>query len=81
MGREGGIVVLPMARVRLEATPSALTVALEGEGGDALARARDMIDAHLKRFAFREGFERMDWQESAADASRLGEAPAGEAAP
>lgn len=38
-----------------------LTVRFELDGQDRTERARSVIDKHLQRFAFREGFEGMDW--------------------
>lgn len=61
-----GSIAFPMARASLEADPSVLVVTLESGREEDLARAREVIDSHLKRFAFREGFERMDWQGAGA---------------
>lgn len=73
-----GTVALSSAQARFEATPSALVVALEGAGWEDLARAREVIEAHLARFVFRESFERMDWDDPLAG---IEEAPLGEDAP
>lgn len=51
-----------MAQVRLEAGPSGLVVTVEAEGEGGLARGREVIDSHLRRFAFREGVEGMSWE-------------------
>ena len=57
-----GRIAFPMAQVRLEAGPSGLVVTVEAEGEEGLARGREVIDSHLRRFAFREGVEGMGWE-------------------
>ena len=57
-----GTIAFPMAQVRLDASPSELVVTVEAEGEEGLARGREVIDSHLKRFAFREGVEGMGWE-------------------
>ena len=56
-----GTIVFPAARATLAATDEALSVTLEADGAEDLERMRGVIDSHLARFAFREGFERMAW--------------------
>ena len=43
------------------ADESALIVTLQGDSEAALKKGRMVIDTHLQRFAFREGFENMTW--------------------
>ena len=50
-----------MGTAFLSANATALTVRFELENDDAFSAAQQVIDRHLKRFAFREGFEHMDW--------------------
>ncbi|MCP1170525.1 DUF2218 domain-containing protein [Limimaricola litoreus] len=57
-----GRAAMPFGPVSLKATEEELIVALSVENGPALARARKVIDDHLARFAYREGFEQMAWQ-------------------
>ena len=59
-----GTIAFPTATAKLEATPSLLTVALDVQAADEVARMRAVIDSHLKRFAFREEFEGMAWQDA-----------------
>jgi hypothetical protein len=49
----GGIITFPAARAGMEATPTLLTVALDVDGPEEVARMREVIDSHLKRSAFR----------------------------
>jgi hypothetical protein len=59
---EEGTVSLPTGPAKLRADAAGLTIRIEAEGAEALPRARAIIDDHLARFAFREGFTAMDWQ-------------------
>ena len=59
-----GTIAFPAATATLEATPTRLTVALDAPTPDEAARMRAVIDSHLGRFAFREGFEGMAWQDA-----------------
>ena len=56
-----GIIAFPGSAVRLVATATELLIAADGTTAETAARVREVIDSHLKRFAFREGFESMDW--------------------
>ena len=56
-----GVIAFPAARATLAATDEALSVTLDAESVEDLERMQGVIDSHLARFAFREGFERMDW--------------------
>ena len=59
-----GTIAFPAATATLAATPTLLTVALEVQDPAQVARMREVIDSHLKRFAFREEFEGMTWQDA-----------------
>ncbi|MDK3075347.1 DUF2218 domain-containing protein [Sedimentitalea sp. JM2-8] len=58
---ENGAVALPPGPARLTATGDALSVEITAEDDAGLARARHIIDDHLRRFAFREEFAGMNW--------------------
>ena len=57
-----GLAALPAGPARLYASATGLRVEITAEDAEGLTRARHVIDDHLKRFAFREGFEGMSWQ-------------------
>lgn len=59
---QSGWVDLPPGRATLEASAEALQVTVTGPDEDGLGLAREIIDNHLVRFAFREGFEAMEWR-------------------
>ncbi|EYD74902.1 hypothetical protein Rumeso_03543 [Rubellimicrobium mesophilum DSM 19309] len=59
-----GTIAFPAATATLAATSSALSVALDVQDPGQVARMREVIDSHLKRFAFREEFEGMAWQDA-----------------
>ena len=59
-----GTIAFPVASAELEASLTLLTVTLDVEAPDQLGRMREVIDSHLKRFAFREEFEAMAWQDA-----------------
>ena len=59
-----GTIAFPVARAELEASPTLLTVTLDVEAPDQLGRMQEVVDSHLKRFAFREEFEGMAWQDA-----------------
>ncbi|GAB4263792.1 MAG: DUF2218 domain-containing protein [Pararhodobacter sp.] len=61
-----GTITFPMGTARLAATPEALVVDFTVDDPEARERARHVIDKHLQRFAFREGFEAMTWAAPAA---------------
>ncbi len=61
-----GTVALGMGPATLQATGNTLTAEVTAPDAADLAEARDIIDRHLARFAFREAFEAMDWQSDAA---------------
>lgn len=59
---ERGHVPLPLGAVDLAADAAALTVTISvPEGGDA-ARAQQVVEDHLNRFAHREGELVFDWK-------------------
>ncbi|GGB06985.1 DUF2218 domain-containing protein [Allosediminivita pacifica] len=53
---------LPVGPATMNADDSVLRVNISAEDEEGLARARHIIDDHLKRFAHREDFEGMNWQ-------------------
>lgn len=59
---QNGRVAMPFGPVMLTATDDELVVTVSTSDAEALTRARNVIDNHLARFAFREGFEQMAWQ-------------------
>ncbi|KIC34184.1 DUF2218 domain-containing protein [Leisingera sp. ANG-M7] len=61
-----GTVALGMGPATLQATENTLTAEVTAPDAADLAEARDIIDRHLARFAFREAFEAMDWQSATA---------------
>ncbi|MGI3186799.1 DUF2218 domain-containing protein [Nioella aestuarii] len=56
-----GRVSFDFATAHLEATRERLTVTLDLSDANDADRGRHVIDKHLERFAFREGFEKMMW--------------------
>ncbi|APZ52219.1 DUF2218 domain-containing protein [Salipiger abyssi] len=52
---------LPTGPATLSASGEALRAEISAESDEGLERARGIIDKHLERFAFREGFEKMAW--------------------
>ena len=61
-----GTIAFAEAPVRLVATATELLVAVEATTPETTVRYREVIDSHLKRFAFRDGFETMDWDNAEA---------------
>lgn len=57
-----GLAQLGSGPARMSALPDLLRVEISGPDDAALERARDVIDSHLARFAFREDFTAMNWQ-------------------
>ena len=53
---------LPVGPATMNADDSVLRVNITAEDEEGLARARHIIDDHLRRFAHRENFEHMTWQ-------------------
>ena len=58
-----GTIAFPVAPATLAASPAVLTVVLDVQDADQVARMQGVIDSHLKRFAFREAFDGMAWQD------------------
>ena len=71
-----GTIAFPGTSIRLLATSTELLVSAEGTTPESAARVRSVIDSHLKRFAFREGFETMDWADEEATPLWLANLPA-----
>lgn len=61
-----GSAALPTGPASLSADEAALLVEISAEDEAGLERARHIIDHHLKRFAFREAFDGMDWKRATA---------------
>lgn len=58
---EAGQITFPFGAVELAADDTRLTAQIALEDAGDLDRAKQVIDKHLERFAFREGFTRMEW--------------------
>lgn len=56
-----GEVTFAIGQARMAADEMGLTVTLSGADAEALTQMRHIIDDHLKRFAFREDFNGMEW--------------------
>ncbi|WP_323783909.1 DUF2218 domain-containing protein [Leisingera sp.] len=63
-----GTVALGMGPATLRATAQELTAEVTAPTADELDHARQIIDNHLARFAFREEFKTMAWQSATAPA-------------
>ena len=59
-----GRAALPPGEAVMVASEATLTITVSGVDADALKLARAIIDSHLERFAFRDGFKTMDWAEA-----------------
>lgn len=59
-----GRAVLPFGTAEFTADEAALRVSISTKDPDMIEQARAVIDSHLERFAFREAFTNMDWQET-----------------
>ena len=57
-----GTVALPLGLAELTADATTLTVTVTAPDAEGISRAQSVIDRHLVPFAFREAFERLDWQ-------------------
>lgn len=60
---EVGSVTLPFGNVSFQASGDMLTVNVDLKDDTDAATAKQVIDSHLQRFAFREGFEQMVWSD------------------
>lgn len=58
---ETGEAALPPGPCRMTASADELRIEVSAGDDEGIALAREIIDSHLKRFAFREGFEAMSW--------------------
>lgn len=56
-----GEAALPQGPAVMTATGEALRIEISAENDEDMAKARFIIDDHLKRFAHREAFEGMAW--------------------
>lgn len=56
-----GEVGLPTGTCTLSASESDLQITVTATTLEQLERAKTIIDSHLERFAFREGFKTMHW--------------------
>ncbi|WP_027260067.1 MULTISPECIES: DUF2218 domain-containing protein [Leisingera] len=63
-----GTVALGMGPATLHATGQDLTAKVTAPTPEELDHARQIIDNHLARFAFREEFKNMTWQSATAPA-------------
>ena len=59
---QDGRLALMTGPARLHADATGLSAEITAEDDAGLDRARQVIDKHLERFAFRESFTGMDWQ-------------------
>lgn len=57
-----GTAALPPGPARLIASDVELQAEISAADEAGLEKARFIIEDHLQRFAFREGFERMEWR-------------------
>lgn len=60
-----GTAALPAGPATLKADADMLIITLKATDADGLQRSRHVIDSHLERFAFREGFSQMAWADPA----------------
>ncbi len=58
---DSGQVIFAIGKAEMAADDTNLTVILTGADAEALTQMQHIIDDHLKRFAFREDFNGMDW--------------------
>ncbi|CUH82532.1 DUF2218 domain-containing protein [Tropicibacter naphthalenivorans] len=56
-----GTAALGTGPCTMQASPDTLRITVQAATLDGLSQAKRIIDSHLARFAFREGFEAMDW--------------------
>jgi hypothetical protein len=57
-----GTIVFPFGPVTLKADDSSLWIKVHAADDEGIVRAKDVVDRHLIRFAFREEFENMPWE-------------------
>ena len=58
-----GHAALPPGPATLSADTQSLTVTVTAEAEDGMTRAKFIVEDHLKRFAFREGFDHLSWSD------------------
>lgn len=58
-----GVARFPIGVAHFNATETELDVEIDVPSDDMIAPGRNIIDSHLVTFAFREGFENMDWRD------------------
>ncbi|MEP3633908.1 MAG: DUF2218 domain-containing protein [Shimia thalassica] len=58
-----GKCAFPTGAATLSADENGLTATVSAETGDMLLRAKSIVDSHLERFAFREEFKSMSWED------------------
>ena len=61
LGETTGQLRFDMGTAFMSADDTEFTVRFELHNADAVEAAQNVFDDHLKRFAFREGFEHMNW--------------------
>lgn len=57
---------LPPGPCQMRAGDDTLTIEVTAPDAEGLTKAKSIIDKHLERFAFREGFETMEWSDTPA---------------
>lgn len=57
-----GEAAMPNGPAVFDATDEMLTITVSGDSAEKLEQMRHVIDIHLKKFAFREEFEAMNWE-------------------
>lgn len=62
---DAGEIDFPFGKAQLEATDTRLDVRVAAASEDGLLKARQVIDNHLSRFAFREEVKTITWQSAA----------------
>ncbi|WP_210528714.1 DUF2218 domain-containing protein [Rubellimicrobium arenae] len=60
-----GVVTLPPGRAELQAEPDGLLIRAVGPDAESLNRAKQVIESHLLRFAFREEPQPLVWEDAA----------------
>ncbi|RPE67225.1 hypothetical protein EDD53_1630 [Pacificibacter maritimus] len=59
---EEGKIIFPFGPVNLKADAASLWIEVNAPDAEGIARAKDVVDRHLERFAFREEFKNMPWE-------------------
>lgn len=57
-----GKITFPFGPVDLKADEGSLWIQVTAPDDEGIVRAKDVVDRHLVRFAFREEFENMPWE-------------------